>query len=285
VLLLLMFVRPSFGGISEWVDFELERGHIIVPVVINGVAGTAIVDSGATINGINQEFANQYAQDLSRGVRVTIAGVYGNEKKRPYNNVPVSLFGVEHKLDFVFPVQLNSSIFLFGAAFFSGYVLQIDYPNRRMRLATRGSFDFRKLKNVKARANRTGMPTITLKLDGRKTVRLVLDTGNNGGLFLACKVAADLGWLDQYISVSIESKGANSAAVVDTFRLPSVQIGPHAVEDVWVSVPSEGVRKSGFIRGSQGLLGFDVMKRFVITLDYEKGYVHFGFPKKIYGDS
>ena len=153
--------------------------------------------------------------------------------------------------------------------------------------------DLAKLENIQMQIDRgSGQPIVKVDLNGEKNAWLILDTGNNGGLFLKRTMATDSKWLESYGSQSSLIAGANHIGTVDNFRLPEVKFGPFTIENVQVSVPAEGQTESvsgqdqvsfSRIKGKniKGLVGYDVLKHFVLTIDYKSGHLHVGLPEDI----
>ena len=94
-------------------------------------------------------------------------------------------------------------------------------------------------------------------------------------------------WLTSYPSQLLNIRGVNAGSTVEQFRLPVLQIGDLEVANVMVSVPAKGKKLELFRREtrtgsnlkirrskSQGLLGYEVLKDFVLTIDYRKGKIH-----------
>ena len=82
-------------------------------------------------------------------------------------------------------------------------------------------------------------------------------------------------------------RGSNSSGRMQQFNLPTITFGAFDIADTIVWVPAEGETTALFEkrsstgsrikrnrRNSQGLLGYDVLKHFVVTIDYKSGYVH-----------
>lgn len=115
----------------------------------------------------------------------------------------------------------------------------------------------------------------------------MLDTGSQGGVLLERATAKKFDWLEKYPLADGASRGVNAAARMERFNLPTMTFGPYELESPVVSVPAEGEslemlrtesRTGSLIRGSRGmadgLLGYDVLKHFVVTIDYRTGSVH-----------
>ena len=67
--LLIALFLPLFcrAAATHWTDFTLDRGHVFLPVTIEGIESRVMLDSGAQINSINKAFIGMEAMN----------GVYG----------------------------------------------------------------------------------------------------------------------------------------------------------------------------------------------------------------
>ncbi len=292
-LLALLSAFPSLA-VTNWVDFKIIDGHINLPVTINGIEGRAILDSGSQVNAINLSFINRHGFEFAKGGKINIKGVYGTETRQLFNNVKANLFGADIELDQLAGLRIghHEVQLLLGAGLLEKFIFQIDYPNQRMRLFDRDSVDLAKLENIRMEMDRgTGQPVVQVGLNGEKKAWLILDTGNSGGLFLKRLMATENDWLDKFGKESGMGVGVNGMASTDNFRMPEVEFGPFTLENVMVSVPGEGEVEQisgqastsfSHIRGKniKGLVGYDVLKHFVLTIDYKSGHMHVGLPEE-----
>lgn len=104
------------------------------------------------------------------------------------------------------------------------------------------------------------------------------------------RLAKHYQWLNKFPSNQEISMGINGFAAVDVFRLPLMRIGRNELENVLVSVPAEGQSANISSRGIKstgshiksknikGLLGYDVLKHFIVTIDYKGGRMHISAP-------
>ncbi len=277
---------------ADWLPFTLKDGYITFGVEIANQPAVAMLDSGAEGNMISSRFVRNYGQDFHRMGKVNARGINATEEIPLYGNIPVSIFGTDITLDYVAVGPFVRADLLLGSAFFNLGLLQIDYPGSRLRFLDRKAVDLRKEANVPMkRASNSSLPAIQISIGGRKAW-LLLDTGSNGGLVLKRSFASDRGLIDESTqSREVITAGINSIATYERFALDSVKIGPYELESVITSVPAEGQSsnlgsRSYILTGTRinsgvrtvGLIGFDVLKHFIVTVDYKTYRVHFYVP-------
>jgi predicted aspartyl protease len=286
----ILFSEHALAGISEWVDMQIDSGHLYVDVEIAGIPGKALIDTGANINAINGRFLEANKLDYPRGRSVEISGVFGTSNRFTYLNVPVNVFGADIEFKGLVDLDLGSgdTLLIIGAGFLELFIFQFDYPNNRMRFITRDSLNLKKVKNIESRRDPAGgAPIVKVRLNDERDLWLLLDTGSNGGVLLDRSVAERYEWLDRYPSESTIYAGVTTTGRMQRFNLPSMMFAGFKVENVIVSVPAEGqeltlfeakVRTGSAVARrrskSLGLLGYDVLKHFVVTIDYKAGHIH-----------
>jgi hypothetical protein len=160
-----------------------------------------------------------------------------------------------------------------------------------MRVLSRKSIDLDDYDNVPMRrAERTTDAAIQVVFPGDKKLWLLLDTGATGPILLYRGVAEREGWLGAYgRGHSAASDILGKVAELEMLVIPALRVGPFELGDVPVAVPSEGERlfagrerwarvQTGthITRGARasGLLGYDVLRHFVVTIDYDRELIH-----------
>jgi predicted aspartyl protease len=295
--LIIIWVSPSaLASATDWFPVEIDNGQIIIPVTLNGKPAKALLDSGAMGNGISEVFLASSEENYSRGKSITVRGIAGDRDTTMINGLDLGIFGIEFPVNGLLPLQTHSIDFVIGLPFFDLFIVQIDYPNRRMRIIDRESLDLRKYSNVKMRrAGGVGHAQVRVELNGDHTAWLMFDTGNSGSILLRRSIADRRGWLEQYQSVSDTVIGVNGTPVpIETFSLPSMTIGSIELENVQVSVPANGddIQVSEFDpiewstgtrikkgRKTDGILGFDVLQHFVVTIDFKRSLLNLDIPR------
>ncbi|MGS2720848.1 aspartyl protease family protein [Paraglaciecola aestuariivivens] len=291
-LVVLLISFSTHSAVSEWTDIVLENGHIKIPVIVAGHDTFAILDTGAQINGINSAFIQKHKMKLTGGHKIKVKGLYGQEIKSVFNSIPMALFGFDTELNEAVSVSLghHSTGILMGASFFSKFIVQLDYPKQRMRIITRDTLNLREIENIQVKKQRgTGEPLVKVSLGKDSTpFWALLDTGNNGGVLIERGLAKKHGLLDKITSSSL-SAGVNKISTIENVRVDEFVFGPYTLENVLVNIPAVGqssnIEDQNTFTGTRiksvkqrGVIGYDILKHFVLTLDYHAGNAHIAAP-------
>jgi len=284
-----LFAPRASAGATGWVNIKVANGHLFVETEIAGLPGYSLIDTGAQVNAINGAFVASENLDFDKGRFVEIAGVFGTERRDTYKEVPVTIFGSTISFHDLVDLDLGAPDIqmILGASFLERHIFQFDYPNQRLRLITRDSIDLKKLRNVDSKRDRHGgSPLVKVGLGKKTGAWLVMDTGANGGILIDRDLARRLDWLDDSDRIQGRMSGVHSSGDMEYFTVPSIMFGPVELADVLVTIPAPGQTVTLFekyaplgtriARGgkAKGLLGYDVLKHFVVTVDYKTGYVH-----------
>jgi hypothetical protein len=282
--LLIALPAASLAGVTAWLPLEIREGAIYFDAEVKGVPVKALFATGTNQHAVSKALVEKLGLGLS-GKRYETRGREGIEyDTRSVGELPVKLFGVDFKLR---DVPADSAVDLvIGAGFLQSFVVQIDYPNSRMRLLTQDAVDMEKVGNLRlAHEWEFGVPALQVTFVGGKKSWLTLDTAHIGPMLVRRLFAENQGWLEVYKQKSDEES--------DLLVLPSVTVGPFELEDVPVSVPAPGVqqnvggfRESGAAGNTRirrvirvdGVLGYELLRHFVVTLDYDRERAHIAVP-------
>lgn len=297
-IVLILICLFSFSAFSApqvdkdgWMPFTLQHGQILIDIEIDGKAAKAMIDSGATVNGLSRKYVDENKGDLHFGERIILQGVMGEEELSMVTRLPVTLFGHPFKLDDLAPMNMSSATLLLGLPFLNNFIVQFDYPNQKMRILPHSVLNLRKVANVELnRSKSSDLPVIKVAVSEDKTLWLTLDTGNTMGLLVTRQTAEEQNWLQTLPKVEHEVRGSVDSGKAESFRIPYLKIGPYELENVAVTVPAEGQimnltdrggrTGNGVQRGmrSQGILGYDILQHFVLTLDTKNWQAHIAAP-------
>jgi len=298
-LLLLCLSAPAFASASAWVPLEIENGTLLMDVTINGKPAKAMLDSGSQGNGVSEAWLASNEGDYSRGRYLKLQGIKEDYETSEINGLKVGMFGTEIDLNSLWPMQVEGADIIIGVPFFEQFVVQIDYPGSRMRIVAHETLDLRKFSNVEMKwSTSTLVPMVQVDMNGEFTAWLDLDTGNPGGIIVQRKRADSLGWLERYSADAVDTEvvgTSGESARTESFAIPAMTIGPFEMENIMVTVPAEGehlyVSTSRSIeystgtrikkgRKSDGLLGYDILRHFVVSIDYKRELVNFDVPRQ-----
>jgi Aspartyl protease len=284
---------PAFAGVTVWVPLEVRDGRVLFPIEVAGVAGRAIFDTGSQGHSISTALVERAGLKLL-GRRYQIRGVSSTDEiVGSVSSLPIKLFGVDFKLRDV-PALPHSDEMIIGAGFLKAAVLQLDYPNSRMRLITHDSVDLASVANVPLRLEESsGLPTIQLTIDGKQRWML-LDTGNSGPVVVRRMLATEGNWIERFKHGDGAMTDINAnVSSTEILVLPSVVIGPFELTDVPVAIPAAGessniagARSTGPLADSRvrkgvrisGVVGYEILRHFVVTLDYDREKLHIAAP-------
>ncbi len=225
-----------------------------------------------------------------------VSGAYTSAVLDLITKIPIEVFGMNFTLDDVSVGDLGDVDFMFALNYFDRFVMQLDYPHMEMRLIERDSVNLKAFENVDLLRDRnSNQPVIKVNLNQETDAWLIIDIGNSGGVVLTRKLPKKNGWFDDRSLVTVKTEGVNvTGKNMETFTLSSFGIGPYELENVKAIVPMEGEamiinkhelrvmydsrRQAGGSKHSHGMLGYDVLQHFLITVDFWKNRLHIGLP-------
>lgn len=291
ILTLLITPLRLLAGVSPWMDLTLRNGHIFLPTQIEGVKSLALLDTGSQLNAINTTFISKNNLHLVANGRINIKGTLKSKLATTYNNVRVNLFSSSFKLNSIPELNLGYDYcgILLGAPFFDSFVVQINYPEKKIRLVTRDSININKAANIQSKNNLGNGTIAKVEING-KPFWFTIDTGNNSTIVMARRYASRAGLL-KYIKGSVMAAGVNGYGKQDIANAKTVQFGPFQISDVKIYFPAAGETSNLASQHSQigsrikgervaGILGYGILKNFLMTIDYKTGKINVALPKK-----
>ncbi len=297
ITLLLLTSLNLYAGAGQWHEFEPNGTDIIVDVKINGVPAKALLSTGWSDLGINLNFLEENEIKHKKGKKILIRGLLGRyEDARTVKELNLDLFDNEFPIKHLMPFYGDDIDLVLGMRFFSSFIVQIDYPQSRLRLIERNSVDMKAIKNVEMRhgTNKTEL-VVRLRVNDNESLDLKLINTIESGLLIDRHYAENKGWVDKYTKSRVDTSPEDGILNLDTLELPLVQFGPYKMQDVVVNIPAKGSDentnfskddlepKAGTYvttnKGFDGMLGYDILKHFVITLDAKTARMHIIAPE------
>jgi predicted aspartyl protease len=296
LLILSLFVSADlFAVITRWQDVEIVNGRVIVEVDIAGVPAKALLDSGATGMVINPSFLKENSIPYIEGREYISVGAHGKFKSHMIKEIDVTIFGKRFPLrDVRAFTKARDYQLLIGLPFLKLMIVQIDYPNKRIRFFSHNTIDLKSQANVDIKhGNRETKLVASVELEGGEKVDLLYDTGSTAGLVIDHHFAEKRGWLEKYNVGTGSLAGIGNKLTVEKLRLPYLKLGPYVLEYVKAVTPKEknmptnySQKKDRSVTGTRisdgaayiGILGGDVFKHFVVTLDAKNALMHIDAP-------
>ena len=266
--------RFTQGDRVENIPFEYIYGHIFINVVINCRERKWVLDSGAGISVIDSAFADE----LGLSVEGDLPGSgIGNTVNFAFTEVPeMSVKGVEFDNQTVAVLDLASIIHragmeasgILGYDFISRFVVRIDYANRTLSLYDPETFEYEGEGATVDAPLRGNILTLPVKIDGRYDARWQIDLGA-GGSSIHHPFAVKYGLLDRP-GVERVAYGAGGEMHSLVARFDSVQLAGFTLPTPNLGMPLEDPVGAFGSEEIDGNLGNDILRRFILYLDYPK---------------
>ena len=274
------------------IPFKNVSGLILIPVELNGKVLTFILDSGVSETLL---FSLDNKDSLLKNAeKMWLTGLGGGISAEAFRSVHNKLNLGEGKFvdsnhtiymimneDFNFSAHLGVPVNgLLGYQFFKDHVVGIDYRNEKITIST--SIDY--FRHYQTRYQKAAMQVIDqkayvelgllLKSKWQKHLFL-LDIGNSESLLFFPNRISDFQFSSKTLKDYI-GKGFNGDITGIRGRIPAICLGLDTLLQPIVSkVDSFSVRNLNLNRKSLGLMGYGVLSRFDIIVDYPQKAFYF----------
>ena len=263
--------RAPFAPVS--ISFERGRqGHIVVPVTVDGVAGFAVLDNGASTSVINREFAVE--RKLAHGaiVRTMIKTMTsGFELGQP---AEISVGGINERvtpllldLEPLSDVSGRDLLGIIGEEFFERHVVEVDFVHRRLTLHDRRSFvPPADLPAIPLKSRTTAKTRIPVVVEGESGHEITFDLGSSAYALIDPGGLADRMMADGRPSIPSASgivvRGEFERAEGRTMSAREVAFAGFTLSDIPVDMTQKG-----FVAPSDMSLGVGALSRFDLIFD------------------
>jgi len=271
----------------------LHYGHVEVKGTLNGKPARLVLDTGAGVTVVTPEAARRFGLHLEK-VDGVAEGVGGTVSIQSGGEVTVGVGRalLEKEPVFVVPVpeQLHGCDAIVGLSFFRRFVVTIDYENRRCGfgddveavVAAVAAAGRQKLPAVAAvslpMTIEHGMPGISALLDGQP-MHLSIDTGDGSYATIYSQYVEKHHLRGRFAKRldTVGGRGVGGVAQSEFVRVPSLMLGGDAKASGALTLRNVigdlSQQKNGAFATStsDGQIGGQILKRFVVTFDYERG--------------
>ncbi|WP_108867938.1 PDZ domain-containing protein [Aquimarina aquimarini] len=292
----ILFAQKDFelpiGKKKDKVRFELANNLIIVPVVVNGVELSFILDTGVG-STIIFSVDNKSSIELKNTSKIYLRGLGDNEPveaiKSMNNEVTIGkATSANHKIYLVLDESINFSPRMgfpvhgiIGYDFIKDFVLDINYSKKIIKLYNPESYQYKKCKKCYQTAldfrGKKKRPFVKAKyeaVEGLIDVNLLLDSGSGSSLWLFKNKEKGI-YPSENSFRDFLGKGFSGEIYGEKTKIKGLHIGAFKMKEVTTSFPDSIYIQGISLDNRQGSLGGNVLKRFNIILDYPHKKISF----------
>ncbi|KAA1246736.1 pepsin/retropepsin-like aspartic protease family protein [Aquimarina sp. RZ0] len=274
------------------INFQLANNLIIIPVELNGVSLSFIMDTGVG-STILFSIDNRKSLELNNASKIYLRGLGNDESVEAVKSFGNTLkigdaISADHTVFMIFDKSINFSPQMgfpihgiIGYDFFRKFILDINYTRETIKI-----FDprFYSYKNCK-KCYRTDLdlengrkrPIVKAKYHTENDVldiNLLLDSGSSSAL-----------WLFESDSMNIRvpkdsfeaflGKGFNGEIFGKKTKIKGLQIGDFKLKEVTAAFPDSMYIQGIPIKKRQGSIGGGILRRFNLIIDYPNSRISF----------
>lgn len=279
-------------NVSEKIDFEFAANLIIIPIEINGVELSFVLDTGVSKPILFNLTAND-SLDLRNTKTFYLHGLGADGKiealKSSYNKFKVGdVVGTNQDLYVVFDADINFTPRLgvvvhgiIGYDVFKDFIVEINYSSKFIRLHKPESFKPKKSKRwqsipLEIHKNKPYLGAKIALKSGSKDVKLLIDTGSSDALWLFENKIEGITPNDSLFFRDYLGKGLSGSVYGKRSKVSGFQLNDFNLENVNVAYPdSVSVDTNRIYKERDGSVGGDILKRFNLYIDYTNEKLYF----------
>lgn len=265
------------------IPFQLINNLIFIPVNINGVDLTFLLDSGVSETLL---FSLENKEVNFKNVeKMTFSGLGGSleiEGLTSINNrvnIGGNFVDEQHQVYIILDEDFNISSHvgipvngIIGYHFFKNHKLKIDYVSKRITVLSEKQFNKENKKYEVLPIHIEGnKPYITADVEQvyeRKTSKLLVDLGNSDAIWLFPSLIAGFEYnrpnIDDFLG-----RGFNGDIFGKRSRIHKFYLGSHTIDKPLAAMPDEySIQHLRIIPGRKGSVGSETLRRFTLIFDY-----------------
>lgn len=271
---------------KDKISFELVNNLIMIPVEVNGVELSFLLDSGAA-NTVIFSFEERDSLLLNQATPIMLRGLSAEAPvpaiKSKKNTVRIGDAVKQNQTIYVvFDGSLRLSARLgvpvhgiIGYDFFKDFVVEIKYSTQKIRFYRPDVYkprNCRKCREMPLTFSKNKpylFAEITDSLKSKKAVKLLIDSGSSDALWLfendSLGITVPHKAFDDYLGVSINGNIYGKRSKISDFWMKEFHL-----EKVNVAFPDlTAFEEADFFKGRNGSIGGGLLKRFDVVFDYQ----------------
>ncbi len=283
---ILVFPVSSIAAADNCQSFLLSNGNMHIPIEIEGEEYSAAITTNNIPAAISQGLVDVLGLKERINPNLRIVSDTGRDRVFRYvTGLPVNLFGLDTNIEELAIVGDDSLYLTISLRIFSGLLVQINFPEKKICFLSRDSIDLRSAQNIQMDSSAaSGTPVVFLTLNDEFDTWLDFQPALSIGLRVDRFVASQL--LLETTKSTANAESDFSLGVID-----NLTFGPYELGNIPIQFPKSGVRSNlterqqtltdtaiQKDRKSRGALGIDVLEHFIITMDLELERMHIFAP-------
>lgn len=289
------FSEPDARHISTIPFKVLSGGVVILRAQVNQYTDsmTFILDTGSGGISLDSLTCVRLNIPLAESDR-TIRGIGGIRKVKFLNNASLKLKGLKvDSLNFhVNDYEILSTVYgikidgIIGFSFLNRYIVRLDYDSLRMDVFSQGEFKYKR-GGFTIKPIMTSIPIQTLKFKDSKKFqnKFYFDTGAGLCFLLSEDYVRDSSVMHKRKPEPLvtQAEGLGGKMEMKLTTVKEIQVGPYHFKNVptYIFDDKFNVTSYPFLGG---LIGNDILRRFNVTLNYQKREIHL-IPNGHYNDA
>ncbi len=257
-----------------WHDFNIDRDrHIRVPVTIEGVAFSAVLDSGAARSVIDRGAAERLGLRLTpgyaaRGLTETVHGLASDATTVQIGDIRLPLSPGILDLGTLSRAASRPIDLVLGREIFEQSVVDIDFRKSRIRFADPDCRTDRRRGTALPLTTRGGIYSVTASIEGRGKIDFLLDLGSAMSVYVSPTYARDAKLLEGKrvstgMTVGMEGLDVSLLSTLASFSFAGIEF-----TNVPMAIPARWNQQFA------GVIGLPVLSRFHVQIDAARGQIH-----------
>ena len=278
------------AGKKTVIHFQLINNLIFIPINVNGVNLTFLLDSGVT-ETILFSLENKEV-NFSNVEKVKFSGLGGNVDlyglKSINNDVKIGK-EIEDKTHTIFLILNEDFNFsshvgipvngIIGYYFFKNNPVKIDYITKKITVSGDENYFKRKARkfeefNISIEGNKPYIDAFVKMTNEAKSSKLLLDLGNSDAIWLFPKLMKDFVYNRPNIQDYL-GRGFNGDIYGKRSRIKELSLGDFNLEKPLIAMPDEySIQNLNFVKDRKGSIGNEILRRFTIIFDYPNSKIY-----------
>jgi len=267
------------------IPFKFINNLIFIPMTVNGVQLTFLLDTGVAENTIFS--LEDKEMTLSSMEKMKFSGLGGNasiegfKSDRNIGKIGNHIVNYSLMLYIILDEDFNISPHvgipvngILGYHFFKDYPVIIDYTSKKITAFKDRELFLKKVQKfdelpISVEKNKPYIETEVEMTKKKKTSKLLIDLGNSDAIWLFPTLIKDF----VYNRPNIEDflgRGFNGDIYGKRSRIHNFYLGNYKFEKPLTAMPDEySIQHLSLVKDRKGSLGGDIMRRFTVAFDYQ----------------